>query len=356
MRKLILFGVALALTSALFSRAAAENEPTANEYVVYVEKLELRAEPTNEAEVVKVLERGYRVADLGELVEYADGLWWRHVEAAGEKGWVADKYVLPAAVYEAFRKADECGRAGDAEGMLYSVKEGCRVMGEKQSRYPASEVPYCVSPDGRKVIVAVENLWEWDSGYPERSRMSRSIPVLFFEAGKGFADCTVYEVYETGDWYQGNRYYVYVGLKPEEEWERLSPLRALDMETGKDTRFGKCGVGYEAKNYEFADGFIIWSSIEDIPRGTVVLPEYGEMQYKPVLMAYEFPTGKIIRVLEADMATMEDEQSGCYPCAGIYFFEVKMKPAGAVPEAVEESDLYRRYNGGTGYVWSETGA
>jgi hypothetical protein len=356
MRKLILCGAALTATLALAAHAAAEEAEEPDEYVVYVDKVNVCAEPSPEAEVVKVLERGDRVADLGELVEYADGLWWRHVRVAGEKGWVADKCVLLARVFGAFKEADARGRAGDGEGMLSSVKEGCRIIAETQSRYPASEVPYCVSPDGRKVIVAVENLWDWDSGYPERSRMSRSIPVLFFEDGKGFADFTVYEIYETGDWFQGNRFYVYVGLKPEEEWVRLAPLRNLDTETGNDTHFGKCGVGYEAKNYEFADGFIIWSSIEDITRGTVVLPEYGEMQYKPVLMAHEFASGKITRVLEADMATMEEEHSGCYPCAGIYFFEVKMKPAGPVPEAVEKSGLYRRYNGGTGYVWSETGA
>jgi hypothetical protein len=205
------------LGGAALAAAAAENEPTANEYVVYVEKLELREEASPEADVIAVLTAGERVAateaepafvgydygwelwyevragdkvgwvggrsilrayvynvlesatvldDTGEpyvvwgphvslranpgaaartlttlpagtavadtgyeVLPLEDG-FWRLVRAGATVGWVPDRDILLPDYYEAFRKADELAKAGDAEGMVAAIEEANKKMVE----------------------------------------------------------------------------------------------------------------------------------------------------------------------------------------------------------------------------------
>jgi len=345
--------MALALAAAVAAYAAAEAaEP--DEYVVWVDRLNLRAGPSAEADIITVLGRGDVAENLSEYVEYADGFWWRHVQAGEGEGWVVDKYELLASVFDAFKEADARAKVGTAAEMLDSIKGGCRVLAEARPRFPCSEEPYSVSPDGRKVFVAVECLYNWVSGYPGGPRGSFTTPVLHFEYGKGLVDCTIFEVYGVGKWYAGNRYYVYAGFAPEWEWELLAELRCMDTDTREEIRLGYCWTSEEY--YEFAGDYIIWLSEEKIPPGPERGLGYGDLEIKPVMMAYEFPSGKRFRILEADMSTLSPEPIGTAPCSGRQFYEVKLAPAADVPEAVRKSELYREYNGGIARVWSEGGA
>ncbi len=54
------------------SPAAAQEVEESVEYVVCVDALNLRAEPTDEAEVLEVLKRGARVENLSEVVTAVD--------------------------------------------------------------------------------------------------------------------------------------------------------------------------------------------------------------------------------------------------------------------------------------------
>ena len=348
MRARVLIGIALA--AAFAACAADQTTATVEElYVVWADRLNLRVRPSLKGKIVTVLVRGDELTNLGKEVEYADGFWWRHVRVGENEGWVADKYVLPAPVYGAFKKADERGKAGDKEGMLATLADGLKTP-------EISDGFINVSPEGNKVFVDLGWRWAAENGYLGRSRRSDFKPVAYFENEAGLRDFTVYELYGPGLWYGGERYYLYVGLKPEEEWPRLPILRILDTETLKETKLGECGIGYESREYELAGPYIVWSSREDIPSGAVVHPEYGDMESKPVVMAFNTETKEKSPVLEAAMDTMNPESVGCYPCGGIYFFEVKLVPVGAVPAVIKESALYKKYRDGFGYVWSETQA
>jgi hypothetical protein len=331
-----------------------EEAPEPDEYVVWVDQLNLRGEPSTKADVITVFQRDDKVTDFGEAVVYADGFWWRHVRAGESEGWVVDKYELLASVFDAFKEADARAKVGTAAEMLDSINEGCRVLAEARPRFPGSDKPYSVSPDGGKIFVAVECLYNWRSGYPGGPRGSFTTPVLYFEYGKGLVDCTIFEVYGVGKWYAGKRYYVYAGFAPEWEWELLAELRCMDTDTREEINLGYCWTSDEY--YDFVGDYIIWLSEEKIPPGPERDLGYGDLEIKPVMMAYEFPSGKMFRILEADMSTLSPEPIGTAPCSGRQLYEVKLAPAADIPEAVRKSELYRKYNGGIAGVWSEGGA
>jgi hypothetical protein len=293
------------LFAALACQAVGVGQTTAahDGYVVFADKLNMRAAPGTSAEVVVELPRGARLIPEGENGERADGYYWRRARFDGKVGWVAASYVVPGNVYDAFASADEAGRAGDASRMMEEIRSACT-----ESEWP--EYRLNGSPDGRKVVCAAYG------------------PALYFEAGKGLA----YNLGGTwtagglSEWTADSRYLAYY-LVPEVR----SPLVVYD------TKEGESIAVVSATSHDFVDGYLIWSDYEDIesPAGG---PDYDG--FVPVVTALELATAKEIRLLAVDLSTLR-------LAGGDY--ELKMAKVCEPPPEVAASPLYEEYAGE--YVW-----
>jgi hypothetical protein len=340
---LVIFGVAPAVTFALTSHAAAEKAEEPDEYVVYVDKVNLRAEPSTEAEVITVLRRGDRAEYLRPDVVEKEDYIWRKVRYDGYEGWVADRYVLRSDVYGAFKDADERGKAGDARGMLAAIVEANRTLGidrEYEDYY------YSVSPDGEKVIVEVEKGWR---DWPEE--------VLYFANGRGFVDHLTMGAHIPGAWDAGSRYYAYAGIPLDGWWSDTCPgqVALYDAAVNKAEYLGWCLTSgdfeleewhpnYWPHAYELAGGYLIWFTVdefEDVPK------PYRYFKI-PVLYVYDLKTKKVRHVLRGDVTTIEDEPEGG---RGWDYYRIQMKPSGSAPPAVKRSGLYEEYDGAWSYAW-----
>ncbi len=371
MRKRIILGLMLTLVMA--SPAAAENEPTANEYVVYVEKLNLRSEPSAKARSVGVIKKGARVKYLSpDVVETPGYSWdgthwdtdniklpflhleiteeddyvWRKVKAVKNEGWVPDRFVLRADIYDAFKVADERGKAGDAAGMLTAIIEGYEKLKEIVSY---EEGNLSVSPDGKAAVAFVDI--EWDEGYAF-SGTSYEIdytPLLYFVAGRGLAEYVrshkrfCYVGYNYGIWSPDSRYFA-IPMESGGEWMIREPLDLVYVEKWRRITVGRLSLlnasGFDDTfEYEFFGGYLIWKDSEKVSEP--LPPPLEEDSYAPVIMAYKLDTGERIRLLEADLATLGKEAR---PASfGLKFYDVKMVPAGPCPAALEKAGLYGKF-------------
>jgi hypothetical protein len=322
-----ILGIAAILFAAA-ALAAAANESKEAEYVVYVEKLELRAEPSDEVEILKVLKRGARVKNLSEVVAAVEGRYWRRVGIDGEIGWVVDEYVLPDYFYERFKEADEFARGGDAEGMVGAIER--------------SE-DYRLSPDGLKVMVdlGVSPLMPstWNVMYGSRSYYNEPTPLLFFVVGRGLARYVLVHGYvETGEWLPDSRHFVYpvygsrVGLLDIDAWEQLD-LGDLYWEEG----------GWE---HEIIGEYLLWIGYE---RPENPPARHGDIE-TPVLLAYDVSRRRTFRLLEADLATLKDKDGPVATGGGYDHYEIKKVPAAPVPAPLRDSKLYEEYNGACAYA------
>lgn len=173
----------LAVTGRGESGAAADAKPSPDEYVVYVEKLNLRGKAGTEGDVVALLTRGDPVTYVKGDVWIAETAGspsdpWFNVETNGGKGWVAGRCVVSRELYEDYRRADELGRAGKADEMLEELAN-VTIAREVPGSPPESNVH--VSPDHRKAVC-------W-AGFSEGEGDEVVVcPHLYFEAGKGLAD------------------------------------------------------------------------------------------------------------------------------------------------------------------------
>jgi len=290
---------------------AVDEDPASDEYVVWVGKLDLRAEPTPEAEILKILKRGTRVRNLSEVVTEVEGRYWRRVEIEGETGWVPDQHVLPDYFYDPFKRADELGRAGDAEGMIAAAIEGLKEVGCLEDK---EDYCYRVSPDGEKVFVDLEygEPPRWGLGYPDIRYVFQPVPVLYFVNGLGLAKYLFFDAHIPGEWSEDSRYYVCA----EPYWIEL-----IDTGEWSRKRLGARNYTEDAPDFEISGGYAIWLSWEE-PKKRLPSP-FDEGLSVPVLLAYDLDTGNEIRLLEADLATS----------------------TGLCPPELEDSELYKRLNG-----------
>ncbi len=322
------------MTFALASPAAAQEAEESVEYVVWVDALNLRAEPTDEAEILKVLKRGARVENMSEVVTEVDGRYWRQVKVAGKTGWVPDQHVLPDYFYDPFRKADELARAGDAEGMVAAVLEG--VCAAYNATSPPLDV-YFLSPDGLKVMVdlGASPLMPstWNDMYGGRGYYNEPVPLMFFAVGRGLARYVLVYGYHTGEWFPDSRHFVYpiyccsVGLLNVGTWEQLELGDLYWREGGWD--------------HEIIGEYLLWISYER-PENPVARRYDIET---PVLLAYDVSRRRTFRLLEADLATLRDKDGPVSTGAGYDYYEIKMVPADPVPAPLRGSKFYEGYKG-----------
>jgi hypothetical protein len=173
-------------------------EPSPDDYVVYVDKLNLR-NSAGTGDVVAVLSRGDAVKFVmgEEWVPGASGLLdecWFGVEAEAGKGWVASRYVVPRELYEDYGRADELGKAGKAREMMEELA-GVTVAREVPGSPPESNV--FASPDLRKAAC-------WSGFLGDDPNAAVFGPILYFESGKGLAD--VFYGYASEGWSDDSRY------------------------------------------------------------------------------------------------------------------------------------------------------
>jgi len=163
MRTLILYGVALALTSALASPAATEKAEESNEYVVYVAKLNLRAEPSPKADVIAVLRVGERVmateAELAYVSENESWDFWREVRAGDKVGWVADWYILPADTYDAAEKVDGLDETGEPYVVWVSNLNLRRNPGTAAKKLTTLAAGTTAADSGYQMLWLAGDLW-----------------------------------------------------------------------------------------------------------------------------------------------------------------------------------------------------
>jgi hypothetical protein len=115
----------------------------------------------------------------------------------------------------------------------------------------------------------------------------------------------------------------------------------LDVDTGEQVDLGVLywlGGWWE---HEIIGEFVVWLGYEKPENPPTQRPDAET----PVLLAYDVSTGETLRLLEADPATIRDMDRLLTPGAWYDYYEVKMVPAAAVPEALRGSKLYEKYNG-----------
>ena len=302
-----------------------------HEFVVYVDELNLRAEPSTDAKVVTRLRRSSRLVNKSEVATEVEGRFWRRVEADGLTGWVADEYVLPALFYDAFAKADELGRAGDGEGMINAAIEGGKEVGFLEGKEANC---YRVSPDGRKVLVTLRYAEppDWHRGYPSRGYDFQPIPVLYLVRGRGLAKYLFYDAFVPGEWTADSRYYVC----SESYWIEL-----LDTEGWSRKSLGENNYTESVPDFEISGKYVVWLSWEE-PQGPIPEP-FDESLSVPVLLAYDLDNGERTRLLEADLTTLSKEVHG--KDFGYDYHEVKMAETGLCPSDLKDTRLFKRFNG-----------
>lgn len=343
MRRLISYGAGMAL--AVASYAAAEQAEEPDEYVVWVDELDLRKEPKTGAPVLATVREGTRLEYLQAATGAGEERTWRRVAAGPAEGWAADRYLLPSRIYDAFEKADERAEAGDAPGMLAAIVEANRTLGVDREY---EDYYYRVSPDGEKVMVEVET----SLGFRPEPEM-----VLYFANRRGLVDRLTMGAHIPGAWDAGSRYYAYAGIPVDGWWSDTCPgqVALYDAAVNKIEYLGWCLTSrdfeledwhpnYEPHAYEFAGGYLIWFTVdefEDVPKRC----RYFKI---PVLYVYDLKTKKIRHVLRGDVTTIEDEAEGG---RGWDYYRIQMKPSGSAPPAVKRSRLYKEYDGAWSYAW-----
>jgi len=273
-------------------------KPSPDDYVVYVDKLNLR-NSAGSGDVVAVLTAGtYVEGPLGKGVEDG-GYYWVPVRAGGKEGWLADKFIIPAPVYEATRKADELGRSGDAAAMVAEIKRVTAQYGK------AEEVS--ASPNGKKLLCRL-------LADPADGTIGTD---LYFVAGRGLVEKLGESLaFLDVKWSADGRYYARGG-----NVVAMYPLHIYD--TDKD------GVIFDGEsyldNFEFVDGYFVFLTTE--PSDVV------KDAHLPAMYYVTLPDVEMSKVLEAEA----NDARGDGPR------EYRLRPVGEAPEAVAGSALYREY-------------
>jgi hypothetical protein len=282
------------------------------EYAVYVDALNLCAEPSLEAKVLAVLPAGAVVKrnsplPLREEVDErllagskeVDGIYWEKVRAGDIYGWVVYEYIMPRPLYEAYREADRLGKAGDAAGMVAAIEAAA----------PATHGFAVPSPDGRKVVVDASTEYEYNPYFgPDYS--------LYFESGKGLAHLFGGRLTTHGLWSPDSRYFAFRDARGYAEAKFVFLFDTVTHQYD--------GLGYtnDAAPMEYSNGHFIWLC-------------FGAEG--PELAAYELASGETTLLLKADAASSRKNEYGRE--------EWKLVPAGPLPPALEGSRLYEEFNG-----------
>jgi hypothetical protein len=276
----------------------------AGDLVVCAPTVTLYAGPSSTAAVVGILKEGASVkGPVGERV-ITDGYDWFRVRADGEEAWVAERFVVPPAIYEATRKAHELGRGGDAAAMVAELE---RISAERGGK--AEDIS--ASPDGAKVLCRL--LYDAANDHVGTD--------LYFAAGKGLVE-NAGESTSLGPvaWSANSRYFVRGGNVAE-----MSPFRVYDAERNKIVLNGE---SYE-DNFAFAGGYFLFLTTE--ASGAVTDVNVPAMYYVTL------PGGKMRIILEADTADSRGRGETR---------EYRLRPVGKAPLAVPDSELYRKYADG----------
>jgi hypothetical protein len=289
------------------------------EYTVYVDALNLRAEPSLKADVLAVLPAGAVVKTnsyhpTGEVEEnlpiylprseIVGGIYWTKVRAGDIYGWVAEEYIMPRPLYDAYREADRLGKAGDAAGMLAAIK----------AAEPATYGTAVPSPDGRKVVVSAITDYEYNPFFGADYS-------LYFETGKGLG-LFGRQLTTEGLWTPDSRYYA--SVKP---WGYIEGgfFLLFDAETYEQKGLGDTN---DAAPMEYLKGYFVWLTFQYVSSYENEIPE---------LTAYELASGETTVLLKADAASLREGEYGRE--------ELQLVPAGPLPAALEGSLLYEEFNG-----------
>jgi hypothetical protein len=320
-------------------------DDTGEPYVVWGSDVDLRANPGAAARTLTTLPAGTTVADTAyEVLPLEDG-FWRLVRAGEMVGWVPDRRILLADYYEAFRKADELGKAGDAGGMIAAIEEGNKKMVALEGLAEYERPRADVSPDGLKVMLDTEGEGPglWRGGYPGGGRAGSPWPGFFFVSGRGLVE--YFRSYDSisAMWSPDSRYLLYSEL-PVVEFPDRARLTLLDTETWNRVTVGYNDLTQGWGEFGFGDGYVLW--IDEEPVKEPGPPPLERESYTPVLWGYDIAAGKAFRVLAADLTTVKEKPVDTHGFTfGVAYYEVKMAPAGPCPPAVAYSTLYKKYNG-----------
>ena len=282
-------------------------KPSPNEYVVYVDKLNLR-NSAGTGDVVAVLTRGDVVTRTGgeEWVPGAAGSPpepWFGVEAGAGNGWLAGRYVVPRELFGDYGRADELGEAGKAREMVEELA-GVTAAREVPGSPPESNV--LVSPDGRKAAC-------WGGFLGDDPNTVVFGPLMYFEAGEGLAD--VFYGFASEGWSGDSRY---IGLAAQ------GKFLTYDTSSGRLT-LADDGYGYRC---EFVAGYFVYKAFGS---------RSGEGGDLPAVRAYNPATGEKVDLLTADPSSVRPFD--------VATAEARLEPVASCPEALTASALYKELNG-----------
>jgi hypothetical protein len=323
-----------------------------DKYLVYVEETNLRAGPEADSPVLAVLAAGTVVAnrssrlyDVGRgRLDYS----FRRQVCVGDKvGWLADRDVIPARIFEVYSDAHELGKNGDGTAMvaalksLYDRAEELRPNPET----PPDNLPYSVnpSPDNRKVFVATnvgrDLVDEYGEGFI--APMWDIDATLYFVAGRGLVEyraSTECESWAGGYWAPDSRYYadergvidLYLGL---------FRFVLRDTDTGEERKLGLISYMEGQGSVEFSNGWLLWLDEQSVA---------GAVGLVPALVAYNLAGGERIRILKGDVETVPKEPAS----DAVYYslYDVILVPDEPCPASLRESQLYKRWNGAHAFV------
>jgi hypothetical protein len=274
--------------------------------VVCVPKVNLRAGPATDARIVAVCGEGTylrRLSEEGRLNEQ-DGLFWVQVRGDGNEGWMANDFIMPAAVYEAVRLAHDRGRAGDAAGMIAELKKISEARNGEDKHIS-------VSPDGKKAFCSLA------ADVNERY----TFVDLYFVAGAGFVKKIGESVLENAiTWSPDNKYWA------RENGRGLTAIHPVYIHAA-DTGGILCECRANDDNSSFVGGYFIYLGEQS---------GWGEPGTPPALYYLRLPNGKPERALDSDLKdTRVQGDNGTV--------EYRLKATGEPPNVVTSSPLYRKF-------------
>jgi len=315
--------------------------------IVCADKVEGRYNPDPAESGFPYFKRGDVEPDAGDVVVAVGGRYWRRIGddryRDEETYWVEDRYLLPLEAYEPLRAVDEMARANEP-GAAAALRAANASLGGDEDRVS-------ISPDGCKAMLRLGDAGAYDDeSYALTGRLYGRYGVsriLYFEAGRGFADIFYYTGYSQEMWAPDGRRWFFIGraalLHPEPCVAVTDNLYVYDTAAGGLESLGPCTWYEEGYPLEFTGPYVVWLGAEE--KTLDIGDSYPTPFLMPALFAYRFDTGEKIKLLAADPATMAREPSGTAPCAGNIYYPVELKAVGEPPPELGASPLYRKLNG-----------
>jgi len=331
-----------------------------DQYLVYVDRLDLHTKPTATSEVITTLAHDDIVTEIVEPDLYVTrdeaGQWWRFVRTGDRQGWVLDNNIIPMNLYTLFRAADEAGKSGNTKSMIAALKVATDKY-KADAGYLDQDFRIFISPNKQNAIVSWgvmgessdDDTYRWGS-YPIESRLLVTPLILTFFTGTGLTsysrnDCEPY----IPQWSTDSEAVAIPWLGVAEFGTDLGALDIFTSRPWRHTSFQR--VKWVITRYveylpqfdmAFCDHYFLWAQKTPVPEPG---PKYLEHDsFIPELKMLNLTTGESVTLLTANTAHAKPAGSFRTPGGGnIKRYKVKMVRTTEPPSEVKRSKIFRKY-------------